>query len=133
VDRWRVRWGPWFPSFRRLGACAMGTPPRVHGFPGLRLLCPIRLSSLAANFREALPPPYFPPALPLPRGGSRVQPGRLTGNEGGGVLSLSLPPCAAPQSLALGEARCTTGTVAPLMACLGPYAHRSCMMSGSTG
>src|SRR5712691_7153636 len=42
VDSLRVRWVPLFRSFRRLGAFAMGKIPRVHGFPVLRLLRPIR-------------------------------------------------------------------------------------------
>jgi hypothetical protein len=133
VHSLRVRWVPLLQSFRRLGAFAMGTPPRVHGFPGLRLLCPIRLSSGASTFREAFPPHSFPTALHIPSGVSRVPPGRLKQNEGGGVLSLPLPLFAAPQSLALGYGRLTKGTVASTMGCLGPYSHRSCMISGSTG
>jgi hypothetical protein len=66
VDSLRVRWGPLLRSSRRLGAFAMGTSPRVHGFPVLRLLCPIRLSSVALRFREAFPPRYFPTALHIP-------------------------------------------------------------------
>src|SRR5215813_8917555 len=43
VDSLRVRWVPLFPSFQRLGAFAISPHPGVPSFPGLRLLCPIRL------------------------------------------------------------------------------------------
>src|SRR6267143_4728224 len=43
VDSLRVRWVPLFPSFQRLGAFAFSPRPGVPSFPGLRLLCPIRL------------------------------------------------------------------------------------------
>src|SRR4030095_14423024 len=43
VDSLRVRWVPLFPSSQRLGAFAFSPHPGVHGFPVLRLLCPIRL------------------------------------------------------------------------------------------
>ena len=39
----RVRWVPLLQSFRRLGAFAFSPHPGVPSFPGLRLLCPIRL------------------------------------------------------------------------------------------
>src|SRR5256885_1854754 len=55
VDSLRVRWGPLLQSFHRRGAFAMGSLPRVHGFPGLRLLCPIRLFLRALAFRWGLP------------------------------------------------------------------------------
>ena len=100
VDSLRVRWIPLLQSFHRLGAFAMGTHPRVHGFPVRRLLCPIRLSPGASSIRETFPSHYFPTALTIPRGVSRVPHGRLTWNEGGGVfLSLPLPRFAAPQAL----------------------------------
>ena len=133
VNSLRVRWIPLLQSFRRLGAFAMGTPPRVHGFPVRRLLCPFRLSSVASNFRETFPPHYFPTALHIPTGVSRVPHGRLKQNEVGGVLSFPLPLFAAPQALALGYVRLTKGTQATHEGCLGPYSHRSCMISGSTG
>jgi len=55
VDSLRVRWVPLFRSSRRLGAFAMGTPPRVDGFPVRRLLHPIRHlpGSLACRPRSA--------------------------------------------------------------------------------
>jgi hypothetical protein len=43
VDSLRVRWVPLFPSFQRLEAFAFSPHPGVPSFPGLRLLCPIRL------------------------------------------------------------------------------------------
>src|SRR5438093_5477801 len=43
VDSLRVRWVPLFPAFQRLGAFAISPHPGVPSFPGLRLLCPIRL------------------------------------------------------------------------------------------
>jgi hypothetical protein len=51
----RVHWVPLFPSFHRLGAFAISPHPAVHGFPVLRLLCPIRLSMRALAFRWGLP------------------------------------------------------------------------------
>ena len=50
----RVHWVPLFPSSQRLGAFAFRPHPGVHGFPVLRLLCPIRLFLKAAGFRWAL-------------------------------------------------------------------------------
>jgi hypothetical protein len=73
VDSLRVRWIPLLQSFHRLGAFAMGTHPRVHGFPVRRLLCPIRLSPGVSTFRETFPSHYFPTALDIPRGVSRVR------------------------------------------------------------
>jgi hypothetical protein len=100
VNSLRVRWIPLLQSCHRLGAFAMGTHPRVHGFPVRRLLCPIRLSPGASSLRETFPSHYFPTALAIPRGVSRVPHGRLQWNEGGGVLlSLPLPRFAAPQAL----------------------------------
>src|SRR5437763_16751980 len=43
VDSLRVRWVPLLRSFQRLGAFAFSPYPGVPSFPGLRLLCPIRL------------------------------------------------------------------------------------------
>ena len=54
ADSLRVRWVPLFRSFRRLGAFAFSPHPDVHGFPVLRLLCPIRLFLKASGFRWAL-------------------------------------------------------------------------------
>jgi len=54
VDSLRVRWVPLFPSFQRLGAFAISPRPGVPSFPGLRLLCPIRLLWGHRDFRWAL-------------------------------------------------------------------------------
>jgi len=86
VDSLRVRWGPLFRSFRKLGAFAMGPHPRVHGFPGLRLLCPIRLSAVASRFREAFPPHSFPTALRIHSAVSRVRPVGLKQDGLGGTF-----------------------------------------------
>ena len=51
----RVHWVPLCPSSHRLGAFAISPHPGVHGFPVLRLLCPIRLSMRALAFRWGLP------------------------------------------------------------------------------
>jgi hypothetical protein len=72
VDSLRVRWVPLFQSFRRLGAFAMGAHPRVHGFPVLRLLCPIRLFVRALAFRWGLPS-LLPTRLSIPLEVSRVR------------------------------------------------------------
>ena|SRR2546427_3695291 len=75
-------------------------------------------------------------ALGLLREASRVQHGRRKWNEVGGVLlSLPLPLFAAPQSWNRGEDRVTSVTIAKpfYLACLGPYAQRSFLISGSTG
>jgi hypothetical protein len=71
VDSLRVRWVPLFPSFQRLGAFAISPHPGVPSFPGLRLLCPIRLFLRALVFRWGLP--YLLPAhLHIPQEVSRV-------------------------------------------------------------
>jgi hypothetical protein len=96
----RVHWVPLVPSSQRLGAFAISPHPGVHGFPVRRLLYPIRLPSEASSFCEAFPPHYFPTALSIRRGASRVPHGRLTQNAVGGVfISLPRPLFAAPQSL----------------------------------
>ena len=98
----RVRWVPLFRSFRRLGAFAMGSVPRVDGVTVLRLLCPIRLCLRALAFRWGLPC-LLPTRLDIPQEVSRVRPRRLKQNAVGGVfLSLPHPLFAAPQSLDLG-------------------------------
>ena len=98
----RVHWVPLFPSSHRLGAFAARPSPGVHGFPVLRLLCPIRLFLKALEFRWGLPC-LRPTLLDLPQEVSRVRHGRLKQNAGGGVLlSLPHPLFAAPQSLDLG-------------------------------
>ena len=135
VDSLRVHWGPWLPSSHRLGAFALRPPPGVHGWPVRRLLCPRRRSPEAASCREALPPPSFPTALGLPRGASRVPPGRLPPNAGGGVcIAWPRPLFVAPQSWDRGEGRWTSVTVAlPGGDCLGPSSQRSCRLAGATG
>ena len=111
----RVHWGPLFPSSHRRGAFAGSPHPGVRGFPTLRLLWPIRLSSLASSLREALPPHYFPTALRLHRGVSRVPHGRRQQHDVGGVfISLPLPLFAAPQVLDSGEDRVISVTIAPV-------------------
>ena len=133
VDSLRVHWGPVFPSSQRRGACTMGPHPPVHGFPVLRLLCPIRLFLRTLAFRWGLPC-LLPTRLDIPQEVSRVQPGRLKRNDGGGVfLSLPHPLFAAPQSLDRGENRLTSATVATVSVCIGPYSQRSLLISGSTG
>src|SRR6266849_8201681 len=80
--------------------CCHIPPDCFTAQPGLQLLCPIRLSPGASSFRQAFPPHYFPTALPISRGLSRVQHGRRKRNDTGGVfISLPLPLSAAPQSL----------------------------------
>ena len=54
MDSLRVRWVPLLQSFRRLGAFAFRPHPGVPSFPGLRLLCPIRLLGGHRDFRWAL-------------------------------------------------------------------------------
>ena len=86
VDSLRVRWVPLFPSFQRLGAFAFSPHPGVPSFPGLRLLCPIRLLLRALAFRWGLP--YLLPAhLHLPQEVSRVHYGGLKQDGLGGALS----------------------------------------------
>jgi hypothetical protein len=95
----RVHWVPLFPSSQRLGAFAISPHPGVPSFPGLRLLCPIRLFLRALAFRWGLPC-LLPTRLPLPQEVSRVHHGRLKRNDVGGVfLSLPRPRFAAPQAL----------------------------------
>ena len=96
----RVHWVPLFPSSQRLGAFAVSPHPGVHGFPVLRLRCPIRLSPVASRIREAFPPHYFPTALLIHRGVSRVRRGRLKRNDGGGVL-LAAPSALCGSSVSL--------------------------------
>src|SRR5262252_6794747 len=99
VDSLRVHWVPVFPSSHRLGAFAISPHPGVPSFPGLRLLCPIRLCVRALAFRWGLPY-LLPTRLDIPHAVSRVQRGRLKQNETGGVfISLPLPRFAAPQAL----------------------------------
>ena len=95
----RVHWVPLLPSSQRRGAFAVSPCPGVHGFPVLRLLCPIRLSWRALAFRWGLPC-LLPTRLHLPPAVSRVPHGRLKRHAVGGVfLALPLPLFAAPQSL----------------------------------
>ena len=98
VDSLRVRWVPLFPSSQRLGAFALSPHPGVPSFPGLRLLCPIRLLVRALAFRWGLPD-LLPTRLHIPHEVSRVHHGRLKRNAVGGVfLSLPRPRFAALQA-----------------------------------
>jgi hypothetical protein len=81
----RVHWVPLFPSSQRLGAFAISPYPGVHGFPVLRLLCPIRLFLGASAFRWGLPC-LLPTRLDIPQEVSRVRHARLEQNDVGGVL-----------------------------------------------
>jgi hypothetical protein len=121
VDSLHVRWIPLVRSFRRLGAFAMGKIPRVDSFPVLRLLCPIRLSPRASSFRETFPSHYFPTALRIPRGVSRVHRGGLKRDEVGGVL-LCVPSalCGSP-----GLPEDTQVDLCPLLRCCVCPPHRS--------
>jgi hypothetical protein len=69
---------PVFPKARGL---RRQSHPGVLSFPGFRLLCPIRLSPLASSIHEAFPPHYFPTALGIHRGVSRVQRGSYCHNH----------------------------------------------------
>src|SRR5262249_8976237 len=104
-DSWRVRWvlGARLTlctsASQRLGAFAIRPHPRVPGFPGFRLLCPIRLSVRALAFRWGLPW-LLPTRLDIPRAVSRVQLGRLKRHGLGGVL-LAAPSalCGSPVTM----------------------------------
>ena len=86
VDSLRVRWVPLFPSFQRLGAFAFSPHPGVPSFPGLRLLCPIRLLLRALAFRWGLPS-LLPAHLHIPQEVSRVPYGGRKQDGLGGALS----------------------------------------------
>ena len=74
IISWRLRVIlPPAPALPRRGAFAKGSVPHVDGVTVLRLRRPIRLSPLASSFREAFPPHYFPTALHIHRGVSRVR------------------------------------------------------------
>ena len=110
-----------FQSFRRLGAFAVSPHPSVRGFPTCRLLCPIRLSPRTSSFRETLPSHYFPTALGIPRGVSRVHRGGLKRDEVGGVL-LCVPSalCGSP-----GLPEDTQVDLCPLLRCFACPPHRA--------
>src|SRR5215467_8981244 len=93
----------------------------ADSFPVLGLLCPIRLSPWASNFRETLPSHYFPTALHIPRGVSRVHRGGLKRDEGGGVL-LCVPSalCGSP-----GLSEDTQVDLCPLLRCFACPPHRA--------
>ena len=110
-----------FQSLRRLGAFAVSPHPGVRGFPTFRLLCPIRLSPRTSSFRETLPSHYFPTALGIPRGVSRVHRGGLKRDEVGGVL-LCVPSalCGSP-----GLPEDTQVDLCPLLRCFVCPPHRA--------
>ena len=111
-----------------LSPCARLSRPQTTT-PPPSLLSRIAMSSGVSPF-------LLSTALGLLREASRVQHGRRKWNEVGGVLlSLPLPLFAAPQSWNRGEDRVTSVTIAKpfYLACLGPYAQRSFLISGSTG
>jgi hypothetical protein len=85
VYSFRVRKVPLVQSFRRLGAFAFRPHPGVHGFPVLRLLCPIRLPIKASEFRWALAC-LLPTLLRILHEVSRVPNVRLKRHAVGGVF-----------------------------------------------
>jgi hypothetical protein len=85
VDSLRVRWVPLVPSFQRLGAFAFSPHPGVPSFPGLRLLCPIRLFLKTSGFRWALAS-LRSTTLSILQQVSRVRLVGLKRNDVGGVL-----------------------------------------------
>src|SRR5262249_29556848 len=89
--------------------------------PTFRLLCPIRLSPRTSSFRETLPSHYFPTALGIPRGVSRVHRGGLKRDEVGGVL-LCVPSalCGSP-----GLPEDTQVDLCPLLRCCVCPPHRA--------
>ena len=131
--------GTWFatylctPYFPRLGAFAISPRPGVPSFPGLRLLCPIRLPAGPRSFvRNLFLPTLHPPLYPwqaLPCSSWRTQAEccrwRVTHCP---VRALRLP-------------RGDTGEVRFTRVIVGhargvhrhdPYYHRSIMGSGAT-
>lgn len=73
------------PYFPRLGAFAISPRPGVPSFPGLRLLCPIRLPAGPWSLRWGLPY-LLSTLLDIPGRLSRVRYGGLKRNTVGGVL-----------------------------------------------
>jgi hypothetical protein len=62
--RVRVHWLPVVPSSPERGACALGTHPRVGGFPARRLRRPIRHSWQTSGLRPGSPPSSCPRPFP---------------------------------------------------------------------
>jgi hypothetical protein len=73
------------PYFPRLGAFAISPHPGVPSFPGLRLLCPIRLPAGLWSLRWGLPY-LLSTLLAIPGRLSRVRHGGLKRNAVGGVF-----------------------------------------------
>ena len=86
------------PSFRRLGAFAFSPHPGVHGFPVLRLLCPIRLFLVSSGFRWGLPY-LLSISLHIHKEVSRVRHVGLKRNALGGVCWMPHPLSVVPQCL----------------------------------
>ena len=133
----RGRWvpgalSPLCPSSSpRRGACAISPHPGVHGFPGLGLLCPLRLFVRAWAFRWGLPG-LLPTRLDIPHEVSRVRCRRLKRHGGGGVLlaapsALCGSPVPRPGRSGFPECRCMATH------CSGPYSGVAPTISGVTG
>jgi hypothetical protein len=134
VYRLRVHWLPVFPSSHKLGAFALGTHPRVGGFPARRLLRPIRHSLQASGFRPGSPPSY----CPLPLASCKELPvfSLEDSHETRQVACSS--PCPSrslrlPSLWTAGRTACPLPPLPPSPVGRDPYSQRSCLLSGSTG
>jgi len=137
VDSLRVRWvlcsPPTLctPYFQRRGACAVGTTPRVDGFPVLRRLRPIRHCLRQRGFVGG-----SLPSFPLPCASFRQLPVFVM-EDSDSMMSvacswLPLPRSAAPQPASRGgqvDLECL-GHVSP---CFGPSSCPASAISGVTG
>ena len=94
----RIHWVFLVPSSHRLGAFAFSPHPGVHGFPVLRLLCPIRLFLVSSGFRWGLPY-LLSISLHIHKEVSRVRHVGLKRNALGGVCWMPHPLFVAPQCL----------------------------------